>query len=70
MITAYEGMYGVDILTAYAQKKGFSYAENQWKVVRDFAWDMMKENALHGAVVSSYQDIFFDAYLPTQRIVS
>ncbi len=67
MITAYEQMYSVEVLEQYAQQKWLTYnKENKRQVVWGFAWDMVKENAIHGAVLSAYQDTFFDSYLPTQ----
>ncbi len=70
MISAYEQMYGEETLTAYAEKNWLSYTENKRTVVRKYARDMVKQNALHGAVITAYQDVFFDHYLPTQRIVT
>jgi hypothetical protein len=68
MISAYEQMYGVENLSIYAKEKWKEYTdENKRSIVRDFARDMVKKNALCGAVMSAYKDVFFDAYLPTQR---
>ncbi len=71
MASAYEQMYGIGTLKQYAQQKNLAYSgEDKWKVVRSFAWEVMKSNSLHAAVMWAYEDIFFDRYLPTQQVIS
>lgn len=69
MVAAYEQMYTSANLAAYAKSKNISYTTttDKRKAVRDFAWDVLKKNALHWAVISTYHDMFFDLYLPTQK---
>jgi hypothetical protein len=71
MVSAYEQMYGAENLTAYAKEKWKEYTpENKRSIIWDFARDMVKKNAVCGAVMSAYKDVFFDAYLPTQATLT
>ena len=65
MVQAYEKQFGAPALAEYAKnKKGIAdYATNKFTIIKDFAWDMAKEQAYKSSLIQSFGSLFFKQFL-------